>query len=171
MFLPYRALGREVAAKRARYSKANRGQQHHRAVHARGGRIVLLVMVAEAAQKKCDAQSKKQVRQDCADDRRAHHLKVTGLEHNERDDELRRIAEGGVEQTSYGIASAPGDLLGGLHDQRRDRHNGQRRGKKDHGRRHFASVLENDGDWNEREQPVKWRVSRDQDLVVAVQAL
>src|SRR5439155_13418333 len=93
-------------------------------------------------------------RQDGADDRSAHHLKITGLKRNERDDELRRIAEGGVEQTSYGIASAPGDLLGGLHDQRRDRHNGQRRGEEDHRRRHFASVLENDGEWNEREQPV-----------------
>ena len=43
LLLPHRALRCEVAAERARHGEAHGGEQHHRAVHARGDRVVLLV--------------------------------------------------------------------------------------------------------------------------------
>ena len=50
-----------------------------------------------------------------------------------------------------------GDLLGGAHDQARDRDDGERRREEHPGRRH-PGVLERERDGDEDEQPVKGRL-------------
>lgn len=45
----------------------------------------------------------------CANQRGADHVIKPGFQ---RDDQLRRVAKGRVEQTAEGVASAVGDLLG-----------------------------------------------------------
>jgi hypothetical protein len=47
--------------------------------------------------KKREAQGKQEVRQDGPDDRSADHVKQTGLERHQSNDQLRGITEGGVQ--------------------------------------------------------------------------
>ena len=68
--------------------------------------------MAKPAEKKRHTQGQEQVREDAANDRSAHHIRITGLESNQRDDQLRRIAEVGVEQTAHGVAGPRGELFG-----------------------------------------------------------
>src|SRR5262249_30762922 len=165
-FLPYRTFRCEVAAERAWHSEAGRRQQHHRAVYACGSRIVFLVPVADPPEEKCKAQRQMKVFEDAADDRSANHVRITGLESNQRDDQLRRIAEGGVEQTAHGVAGPRSDLFGGPHNQYRDRHDGQGGGKEDHRGRHLAGVFENHGHRNENEKPVDGGLHGTDSLIV-----
>jgi hypothetical protein len=65
----------------------------------------------KASQEKGDAQGEQQIGENGADERRSHHIKVTCPQPHQRDDELRRVSESGVEQATDGIAGARGELF------------------------------------------------------------
>ena len=145
-FLAHGFVRREVAAEGAGHGETHGRQQHHRAVHARRAGVVGLVAVAQAAEQEGDAEREQEIRQDRADDGGAHHVEVAGAQRHQRDDELGRIAEGRIEQSAHRIAGVSGEVLGGAHDQRRDRHDRERRGEEDQRRRQLAGVLEHERD-------------------------
>jgi hypothetical protein len=150
--LPQGLLGREDPIECARHGQADRGDQHHRAVHARGGLPVGLRVETHPADEEGDAEREQQVREDRADDRRAHHVKEPRAERHQGDDQLGRIAEGGVQESADGVAGVGRELLRRPDDEARDREDGDRRDEEHPGRR--RAVLERERDRDQREQPV-----------------
>ena len=74
----------------------------------------------------------------------AHHIHTAGLKRHERNDEFRSVAERGIEQAPGPFTDVHAELLGGLYNPRRKRHDGERRAKEDHRRGHIAEMLKND---------------------------
>ena len=132
-FLPDRVLGREEPAERARQAQADDGDQHHRAVHAGGAGVVVLVVEAHASQEERESEREQEVREDRPDERCTHHVEQPRLERDDGDDELGGVAERRVEQPADGIARARRELLRGADDHGRNR-NDRERGREEHDR-------------------------------------
>jgi len=118
----------------------------------------LLVAVADAAHQQCGAERQQEVGQDGADDRRADHVEQAGPERHDGDDQLRRIAEGRVQEAADGVAGPRGELLGRVHDEPRGRDDGQGRTEEDQWRRHRPHPVQDHGDRHEHQQPVQRRL-------------
>jgi hypothetical protein len=65
-FLANHFLGCKQAAERAGYGEADDGDQHHRTVDARGNRVVVLVVMAQATERERDATREQQICEDRA---------------------------------------------------------------------------------------------------------
>ena len=84
-------------------------------------------METQPADEEGDAEREQQVREDRADDRRPHHVEEPRAERHQGDDQLGRIAEGGVEEGADGVAGVDRELLRRPDDETRDREAGDRR--------------------------------------------
>ena len=98
----------------------------------------MLVVVTNSAEQKRDAERQQQVGQDRADQRRPHHVEVTGLQCHQRDDQFGCIAKGGIQQSADGVARPHGKLLRRKHDHAGNGDDGQRRRKENQRRRQRA---------------------------------
>src|SRR3989442_480653 len=86
----------------------------------------------------CSAADQEQVAEDRPRERRLHEVEQPGAERHDRHDQLRGIAEGGVEEAAQGGPGAPGEALGRLThlgcqgDDREagDEEDGERRGRE-----------------------------------------
>ena len=74
------------------------------ATWARGGLPVGLRVETHPADEEGDTEREQQVREDRADDRRSHRVEEPRAERHQGDDQLGRIAEGGVEEGADGVA-------------------------------------------------------------------
>ena len=105
-------------------------QQQHRGLR-RGGRAVEVLAVApEPAEEHRGPEHEQHVAHDRADDRGLDHLVQPCAEREEGDDELRRVAEGDVEQAADPGPGAHRQLLGGAAHQRRGRDDPSAEAKK-----------------------------------------
>src|SRR5262252_6268564 len=100
MLLSNECAGRKVTAKSTRYAQTHRRQQHHSAVGTGSRGVESLGMMANPPQKKRQAQCKQQVRNKRADQRSPHHVEQTCPKRDYSDNQLRSVAEGGVQQSS-----------------------------------------------------------------------
>ena len=98
------------------------------------------------------AQDQEQVAEDAAGDRRLHQLHQPRAERHDRDDQLGRVAEGGVEQAADGRAGAVGEVLGGLAHVARQRQHAEARGEEDPHRRRVEHVAQDDADRHGQQQ-------------------
>ena len=69
--------------------------------------------ISEAAKDERNASREHEIGEDRTDNRRPNHVVKAGSERDERDDHLRCIAKGCVEQAANGVAGVCGQVLGG----------------------------------------------------------
>jgi len=131
----------------------DRGQQHHGGVAPRPGGVVLLDAITKSAEQEGDAERQQEIREQRADERSPHHLDQPRPQGHHRDDELRQIAEGRVEQSAERRTGARGQLLGGVDDEHRERHD-RERGAEEQQRRGGAHRLQPDGERYGDQEPV-----------------
>ena len=117
-----------------RHQQRRGRQQQHRRLDAGAGPAEGLLLAAQPAGQHRGAEHQQDVADDRADDRGLDHLLEPLAEREEGDDQLRRVAEGDVEQAADAGARSRGQLLGGAAHQRRGGDDPQRRGGEDHRR-------------------------------------
>ena len=104
---PRQALALHQLEDRRHHQRDDREQQH-RGLRRRARAAEDLSVAAEAADEHRGAHHEQDVADDRADDRRLHDLVEAGLEREQRDDQLRRVAERDVQQAADARArSAP----------------------------------------------------------------
>ena len=133
------------------HDERNRGEQEGGALREDAGLVEGLFFARQAAGKHREAQNEKQIADDRAGDRGLHHFDQPGLEREDADDELGRVAEGRIEKPADDGRRSRRQFLGGLADEPCQRHDGQRRKEKDRDRRD-AGKGGADRDWHEGEE-------------------
>ena len=136
-----------------RHHQRRGGEHQHRGLDAGAGAAEGLFLAPDPARQHRRAEDEQDVADDRADDRGLDHLLQALAEREEGDDQLRRVAEGDVEQAADPRPRARRQLLGRAPHQRRRGDDPQRRGGEDDGRR-SAREVERDGDRDQRRQQV-----------------
>ena len=142
----------EGAVECAWEGKADPCQHHRRRKGAYRVRVVVLVVMAKPSQQEGEAEGDEEVREQSADDGRPHHLKQPCLQRYHGDNQLREVAEGGVEEAADRGARVRRDLLRALDDQLRERNDGQGCAEEDHPGRDFC-VIEKNSDGCKDQEP------------------
>ena len=100
---------RDVVGSGENQGDRRQGQQGGLGTGARG--VEVLFRVAEPAGDHRGAEHEQDVADDGAGNRGFHHVVQPGAQRGERDDQLRRIAERGIEQPAHAFAGALRQLL------------------------------------------------------------
>jgi hypothetical protein len=145
---------RRRGAVRRRNDQRDHGERQHRRLRARGQRVVLLLVLAQAAEEHRQAEREEHVPEDRARERRLHHVVEAGAQRGEGDDQLGHVAEGRVEQAADAGARLLGEVLGRLAHRRGERHDRERRREEDEHRLVGGEVLERERDRHEDQQPL-----------------
>ena len=154
------AAGHELEDRR--HDERDRGEQQHRGLHRGRRRVERLPRALQAADEHRGAHDEQDVAEDRADDRRLDDLLQAGVQGEDRDDHLRRVAEGHVQQAADARAGAVRELLGrASHERRRRDDAGGGRAEDDRGLR--VVELEQDRDRDERDEQVRPARARQQE--------
>ena len=150
-------VGGDKVVERTGNGQADDRQQHHGHVIPSGCRVELLDMALQPSGKKGRPQAQEHIGQNSADNGRFDHVIEPGLEGHQGNDQLRGVAEGGVQESPDGIPGVGGQLFGGVHQQRRQWENGHCGQKKQQGLRYTPDPVEDDGQGDEDQgQPIKY---------------
>ena len=103
----------------------DRRQEQQARLHAGADTVVFLDMILESAEEKGRAQHEQRVGDDRAGHGRLHQHILPGAQGGERNDQLRQIAQRGVEETADRIPRLGRHGFGGVTEQRRQRYDGQ----------------------------------------------
>ena len=145
-----------------RHHQRRRGQHQHRALDRGAGAAEGLLLAADPAGQHRRPHDEQDVADDRADDRGLDHLLQPLAEGEEGDDQLRRVAEGDVEEAADPRPRAGRQLLGRPPHQRRGGDDPERRGGEDDDRRD-AEQVERDRDRDQRRQQVGVALRRAQE--------
>ncbi len=119
------ARGRGVQVGRERRDEQRRhGQHEQQADVARGVRAEALGSVAQSADEECQAEHQQDVREDRADDRGADDVVEPGVQREQRDEQLRQVAERALHDPRRAGTQAVAQRLDTASDQARQQ--GQR---------------------------------------------
>ncbi len=125
-----------------KYHPGDRQRQHARA-HSNRGPIKPKDRPAEATRDKREAEDEQQVPQDTAGNRSLDQIHQSEAKRRDRNDQLGRIAEGGVQQPTDGRTAAGRQVLGRLaHVTRQGKHGDAGDGEQDPGR--GVEILQHD---------------------------
>ena len=112
----------------------------------------MLPLPSKAAGDDGEAEPEEAVADERAGDLGLHDRRVTPAQHEEREDELRRVAEGDIEEATDRTPGASGDVLGRVSHPFRKRHDGENRRCEDQYARHRIDQREEDRDRYEQQQ-------------------
>jgi hypothetical protein len=141
--------------------EAGRGQGEEGRVHGGGRAIERLGLALQPTREDGHAQHEEHVPDDRAGEGRLHDVVEAALERGERDDQLGRVPEGGVQETADSRAELRRELFGGASHEAGERHDGEP-GAPEHGERSKVEALRQDGDRDEHEQELE-RVLRSEE--------
>ena len=148
---PRRGLGMHRMVERREGERHDRERQHARA-QTGVGPIEAKLRAVQPASDERESHDQKQIAEDAAGDGCLHQVHQAGAERHERNDELRRIAEGRVEETAHRWPGAVCQMLRGLAHVSREREHAEAGGEEDPHRRGVQDVAEHHADGNRRQQ-------------------
>jgi hypothetical protein len=123
------AVQREIEHRR--HDQRHHGEEQHHCGVARGGTVEGLASPPEPADEEAQAEHQQQVADDAPGDRGLDQLDVPFVQRDDRDDQLRGVAEGGVQEPTKGRPRLARQLLGADADDAGERHQRQR-GQHEH---------------------------------------
>ena len=135
-----------------RHDEPDRGDHEERDARAGEVRIELLRAVLESARELRGAEHEEEIADDRAGDRCLDEIDEPRAQREDRDDELREIAERCVDESTERGAGVRGELFGGVPEETRERDDGDRARGEDDDRR-GVQERRADGDGRREEEP------------------